>query len=97
MEKYQISQEELDEEEEVIRAFEAGELKSIPNAQEEIRIAKIAARNFLKEKKVLNNIDIKAQDLTKIKQLANKRDMPYTKLISEILHDYATNHFKKAS
>jgi predicted DNA binding CopG/RHH family protein len=57
----------------------------------------IAAKNFLKENKVLEKIEIKAQDLSKIKRLATEREMDYKRLVSEMLHDYATGLLKKAS
>lgn len=98
IEKYQLSAEELAQEEEIISLLDSGEFKSVPNLEEEMSIAQTAARNYFKDKesRVINNIDIKVQDFTKIKKLATKREMSFCDLVSEILHDYATGHLKKA-
>ncbi len=82
------------EEKEILRAYEKGELKSVPNLVEEISKAQEYARNTMrllrKTKRI--NIRISAMDLAGIQTIAAEEGMPYQTLISSVLHKYVANH-----
>jgi predicted DNA binding CopG/RHH family protein len=84
----------LDEEEqELLNSFERGEWKSVENLEEESRMAKEAAANYLcKDARV--NLRISSGDLACIKQRAAYKGLPYQTLIASVLHEYAAGHFE---
>jgi predicted DNA binding CopG/RHH family protein len=79
-----------EEEKEILRAYEKGELKSVPNLVEEINKAQEYARNTMrllrKTKRI--NIRISAMDLAGIQTIAAEEGLPYQSLISSVLHKY---------
>lgn len=82
---------ELDEEEkEVLRAFNSGKLKSVPNLEKEKARYQAYARAALDKTKNIN-IRISESDLLKIKALALRQGLPYQTLISSVIHQHSNN------
>lgn len=76
------------EEQEILDAFDRGELKRVPNASREIeRLRKIAANTFKKNARI--NIRISSKDLRSLQKRALAEGIPYQTLISSVLHKYA--------
>ena len=85
----------FDEEElEILRDFERGELESIKNFQNEKKQLEEAAGNTLMKNKRIN-IRISSRDLTRIQKKAAKEGIPYQTLISSTLHKYITGKLKE--
>lgn len=92
-----IKEQQLDEEEqELLEAFERGELKSVPNVEEEIARARIAATNTLR-KDARVNIRISSTDLARLKEKAAFKGLPYQTFIASVLHEYAAGHFNEVA
>jgi predicted DNA binding CopG/RHH family protein len=75
------------EEQEILDAYEAGLLKSVPNAQQlmaEHRAA--AAATFQKDSRI--NIRISSRDLRMLQKRALMEGLPYQTLIASLLHKY---------
>lgn len=88
MDKYNLDQ----EEQEILDAFESGEIQSIPNAKEEIeKHRKYAAATFRKDKII--NIRIASRDLSAIQKLAIMDGIPYQTYIASILHKLADGRY----
>ena len=77
---------ELDKEEvQILRDFETGHFKPVPNEKKEIvRLAAIAKHNLSKTKTV--NIRMSEKDLFKLKEKAAREGLLYQTLISSVLH-----------
>ncbi len=76
----------LDEEEEqIVRDFEAGKLVRIKDFEKEKKILEEAARNTLKKTKNIN-IRLTERDLHKLKVKAMEEGIPYQTLAASILH-----------
>jgi len=85
---------EFDQEEvEILRDFERGELAGIRNFGEEKRRMETAARDFLKKDRRIN-IRISSRDLECLQKRAAREGMPYQTLISSTLHKYVTGKLK---
>jgi len=86
---------ELDEEEkEILKAFEAGKLKPVPNAKKEIaRFTAYAKAALNKNKNV--NLRIREADILKLKARALEKGIPYQTLMASILHQYSTGRIKE--
>ena len=83
--KYKLDQ----EEKEILEAFERDELKSVPNAVQEIVEARQAARNtFNKTKRVNLRLTERDFHITHVKAL--EEGLPYQTLLSSIIHKYLT-------
>ena len=83
----------LDEEErEISEAINRDKLKSVANLAEEVAFAKAAAANYLR-KNARVNIRISGHDLTRLKQKAAYKGLPYQTYIASVLHEYAAGHF----
>jgi predicted DNA binding CopG/RHH family protein len=94
MSKDIIKEQKLDEEEqELLEAFERGELKSVDNLVEELAFAKEAAANYFR-KDARINIRLSRSDLNRIKQKAAYEGLPYQTLIASLLHKYAAGHLQ---
>lgn len=77
------------EEQEILDAFERGDLKSSVHAEEEKLLAKEAARNtFNKTKRV--NLRLTEQDFEQAHVKALEEGIPYQTLLSSIIHKYLT-------
>jgi predicted DNA binding CopG/RHH family protein len=81
------------EEQEIADAIEAGKLKKDPNFKKELALAKQAAANYLR-KDARVNIRISSSDLSRLKQKAAFKGLPYQTFIASILHEFAAGHFK---
>jgi len=77
------------EENTILKDFEQGKLKSIPNVKKEISKYRQYANNFLSKTK---NINIRIPDkvLQKIKAKAAEKGIPYQTLISSILYQHSS-------
>ena len=90
MKRIQLDQ----EEKEILKAFERGELRPAPNQKELRKRLVAAARNtILKDQRI--NIRLAAMDLTRIRSRAMEEGIPYQTLISSILHKYANGTLGK--
>ncbi len=80
------------EEQEILGAFERGELRSVPGVKEEIKKHTIYARNTLlkmqKDKRV--NIRMSSLDLDGIQSRALEDGLPYQTLMASVLHKFIT-------
>lgn len=77
------------EEQEILEAFERGSLKSEPNAEQEIREAREAARNtFNKNRRV--NLRLTERDFLLAHTRALEEGLPYQTLLSSVIHKYLT-------
>ena len=81
---------ELDkEEEEILKAYEKGEFKSVKNLEKEKkRYQQIAQATLNKTRNI--NIRLSERDLQKIKALAMEKGLPYQTFVSSLLHQYST-------
>ena len=80
---------ELDDyEKEVLKSYEKGKLKSVPNKKQEIARYRSYAKSSLDKTKNIN-IRISERDLLKVKALAFKKGLPYQTLISSIVHQHS--------
>ena len=88
MAKYSLDK----EEQEILDAFESGEMQSIPNAKEEIKKHRgYAAATFKKDKRI--NIRLAGRDLSAIQKLALSEGVPYQTFIASILHKFADGRY----
>jgi predicted DNA binding CopG/RHH family protein len=89
----------LDQEElELSQSLDRGEWKTVANLKKEKEKLKQAANNYLrkaKEKRIC--IRVFANDLEKIKAIAEHEGLPYQTLVTSILHKYASGHFQEAN
>ena len=82
------------EEQQILKAFEQGELKRTGNASKEKNALEKAARNtFLKDKRI--NIRISSRDLERLQKRAAKEGIPYQTYISGSLHKLVTGRLKE--
>lgn len=96
--KYKLTK----EEQALLDSFERDEWHSVKNVNVEIKKTKKIAENTMKhwkkEKKDARiNIRLTAQDLEKIKKIAEHEGLPYQTLISSILHQFSLGHLKKVA
>lgn len=88
MGEYKLDQ----EEQEILDAFESGEIQPIANAKEEIeKHRKYAAETFKKDKRI--NIRIASRDLSAIQKLAILEGIPYQTFIVSVLHKFADGRY----
>lgn len=73
------------EEEELLRVFEGGEFKSVPNFEQRKKELQQIARNSLNKTRNIN-IRLSERDLYRLKAKAVKEGVPYQTLASSILH-----------
>ena len=82
----------LDKEEKaILKAYEKGELKSIPNVKKKIKKYREYAKATLQKNKRIN-IRISERDLIHIQRKAVAEGLPYQTLISSILHKFIAGH-----
>lgn len=75
------------EEQEILEAFEKGELKRAKNAAQELEQHKaVADATFKKDARI--NIRLSSRDLRSLQARALKEGIPYQTLISSILHKF---------
>ena len=77
-----------DEELEILAAFEAGELKSVPDIKKQLnQHQKMAAETFKQDKKV--QVRLAQRDLLAIQKLAIAEGISYQALMASVLHKFA--------
>lgn len=82
------------EEQEILDAFESGEMQPIADAEEEIkRHREYAAATFKKDKRI--NIRLASRDLSAIQKLALSEGIPYQTFIASILHKFADGRYSE--
>ena len=75
------------EEREILKTFEADQLKSVENKDAELKKhQKYAEATFKKDRRI--NIRISNRDLQALKKRALAEGIPYQTLVSSILHKY---------
>ena len=77
-----------EEEQEILDAFEAGELKSVLTPERKKYLQSLAEETFRKDKRI--NIRISNRDLTLLKRRALEEGVPYQTLVSSVLHKYVS-------
>ncbi len=77
-----------DEEQSILQALEDGRLKSSPNAETEIALARQAAKDTLSKSKSIT-LRLNMADIAAIKRKAQETGIPYQTLISSVVHQYA--------
>ena len=83
-------------EEDILAAYEKGEIKSISPSKAELAKFKAAATaTFLKEKRV--NIRLSTPDLMDIQARALEEGMPYQTLIASVLHKFVSGRLVETS
>lgn len=83
-------------EQEVLAAYEKGELKStLPSKAKLAKFKAAASATFLKEKRI--NIRISTPDLMDIQARELEEGMPYQTLIASVLHKYVSGRFVEPS
>lgn len=88
MSKYKLDQ----EEQEILNAFDSGEIQPIANATEEIeKHKKYASATFKKDRRI--NIRLTSRDLTMIQKLALSEGIPYQTFIASILHKFVDGRY----
>lgn len=81
---------ELDKEEKaILRAFERGTLKSIPNFNKKKKEYEAYARAMLDKTRNVN-IRLSERDLFSLKSRAIEKGLPYQTLLASVLHQYST-------
>ena len=75
------------EERDILDEFEGGELRSVPNLEDEIQAAREAARQtFNKTKRV--NLRVTERDFNRAHARAREEGIPYQTLLSSVIHKY---------
>jgi len=77
-------------EQEILDAYERGQLKKVKNHKAEVRKARLYAKETLKRlrKDKRMNIRMSSEDIEGLKREAKKEGIPYQTLVSSILHKY---------
>lgn len=75
-------------EQEVLDAFEKGQLKSVATKAELVRLKAAARATAIKDRRV--NIRLSSGDLSDIQVKALEEGIPYQTLIASVLHKYVT-------
>lgn len=83
-------------EEELLAAIDNQEtFPPVENLEEEIALAKLAAKNHLTKAKNIN-IRIPESDLLALKRKSLELNIPYQTLLSSVIHQFATGKLKVA-
>lgn len=81
------------EEMEILNALENNKLVRSINADEEIALARQAAKEYLSKSKNIT-IRLSLGDVTIIKNKAQETGIPYQTIISSLVHQYATGRIR---
>ena len=81
------------EEMEILNALENNELIRSVDADEEIALARKAAKEYLSKSKNIT-IRLSLGDVTVIKNKAQETGIPYQTIISSLVHQYATGKIR---
>ncbi|MBN1928828.1 MAG: antitoxin [Chlorobiaceae bacterium] len=80
------------EEREILEAFEAGKLKRVPDADEQMTRHRLAAEaTFKKDTRI--NIRLSSRDLRALQVRAMQEGVPYQTFVSSVLHKYVNGQF----
>lgn len=82
------------EEQEILAAFETGFFQTSIDADEEIRLAKQAAKEHLKNNSRDITLRLNLADVAAIKRKAVEIGIPYQILISSVIHQFASGKLK---
>jgi len=75
------------EEQDILNAFESGELKRVKNVKDKIEQHKtVAEATFKKDARI--NIRLSSRDLRSLQARALKEGMPYQTFVSSVLHKF---------
>lgn len=77
----------------ILQALDEGSLKSSINAEQEIALAKQAAKETLSKSKSIT-LRLNMADLAAIKRKAQETGIPYQTLISSVVHQYASGRLQ---
>lgn len=80
-------------EREILKAFEAGQFKSVAMKADLERFRAIARATAIKDRRV--NIRLSSHDLSDIQARALQEGMPYQTLIASVLHKYVTGQLSE--
>ncbi|MBI2891249.1 MAG: antitoxin [Nitrospirae bacterium] len=80
---------------ELVAALEEGKLSTSRKAGQEMRMAREAARRYLR-KDARINIRLSASDLELLKRKAAEEGMPYQTLVASVLHKLVTGRLAGA-
>ncbi len=80
------------EEQEILKDFEAGELKSVLTPRRIKMLQEAAEETFKKDKRI--NIRISSRDLASLQRRALEEGIPYQTLIASVLHKYVSGGFQ---
>jgi predicted DNA binding CopG/RHH family protein len=80
-------------ENDILAAYEAGQLKSVASKSELARIRSAARATAIKDKRV--NIRLSSGDLNDIQVKALEEGIPYQTLIASVLHKYVTGRLQE--
>ena len=84
------------EEKDLLKAFERGRMKSVPNVKsEKSRYREYAKAHFQKNKRV--NIRISESDLVLLQKKAVLDGLPYQTLMSSVLHKFISGRLEEKS
>lgn len=81
------------EELEILEALENDKLKRNVNADEEMALAKKAAKEYLSKSKNIT-IRLSLADVTAVRRKSQESGIPYQTLISSLVHQYANGKIK---
>ena len=85
---------ELDKEEkQILKDYEKGQFKPVPNFKHERKRYQKLAQSMLGKTKNIN-IRISQNDLLKIKSKAMQKGLPYQTLLTSLIHQYSTDQIK---
>lgn len=73
----------------ILEDFEKDEFVSVDNSKEESKLAKQAAKNFMKRDNRIN-IRISGADLNMVRRIAVQEGLPYQTLLASIIHKFVT-------
>jgi len=73
----------------ILEDFEKGDFVSVDNLEEEMQLAREAARKFTQRDQRVN-VRISSTDLTSARRLAIQEGIPYQILLASIIHKYVT-------
>ena len=76
------------EEQEILDAYESGELQSVMTKERKKFIEQSAESTFKKDKRI--NIRLSSRDLSAIQRRALEEGIPYQTLVSSILHKFVS-------
>ena len=84
------------EEREILKAFERGELKSIPEKEAELKKhRKYTAATFKADQRIHIRLSTRTRDLNALQKRALSEGVPYQTLIASILHKYVDGQLQE--